>query len=823
MSGGRPPSAVARLVLALLAALALTLLPAPAHAVPEGPGPGRAWFGPHLDWERQTAAGYAEALGRTPSLYAQRVHYPLTGDDVGYLRQFVQQATSQGAVAVVELQPQRPLDELTGAHARRLARVLDRLHRERDAAVLVRFAPEMNGSWVVWGQQPRAYVRAFRVVADAVHADAPSAAMVWSPAYGAGYPFGGAYGAIDDLRPDRAALDTDGDGDVDERDDPYGPYWPGQDAVDWVGLSLYHLGDPQDFGTNTAPRDGSVAGRLAERDGYGEAADRRPFVERFAERRDRPMLVETGALFNTETDAGDGELEVKRAWWRQVLAAVPEHPRIAAVSWLELRRAETEAGGDVVDWRLTDDDTIAEAFRADVDDSALVLGPVTRVLDVRAGNEATAQGRQADDVGAEMGWIVLSVVLLAVAYLASGVVGRLVPSWRYPHEHDPRDRRLDLFRGWIILAVVITHIELAGPWSFVTINAIGAITGAEMFVLLSGVVLGMIYAPTVRRLGEWATAVTMWRRARKQYLVALAVVLIVYALGRLPFVDASVATTFTDRGTGSDGEAATGQVYDLYPNADRLLDYPPPWYAVEQLLLLQIGPWVFNIMGLFVVLSLLLPGLMWLVRRRMWWLVLALSWAMYLAEARWDLRVLPSQFEDVFPLLTWQLPFLHGLVLGHYRRRVQAALTTRLGTVLVGVVVVGYAAVLGGLWLCHRLGVDPVVLPAGAYGWLADHAYTRIFLQGGRLLDLAVMLVVAFAFLTAFWHPVNAVVGWLWIPLGQASLYVFIVHVFFVLAVANVPGLDRTSAWQGALVHTAVVLTIWLMVKRRFLFSVIPR
>ena len=30
-------------------------------------------------------------------------------------------------------------------------------------------------------------------------------------------------------------------------------------------------------------------------------------------------------------------------------------------------------------------------------------------------------------------------------------------------------------------------------------------------------------------------------------------------------------------------------MYDLYANVERLLDYPPPWYAVKALLLLEMG------------------------------------------------------------------------------------------------------------------------------------------------------------------------------------------------------------------------------------------
>jgi hypothetical protein len=41
---------------------------------------------------------------------------------------------------------------------------------------------------------------------------------------------------------DRAALDTNGDGQLTQADDPYAPYYPGDDFVDWIGLSLYYKG-----------------------------------------------------------------------------------------------------------------------------------------------------------------------------------------------------------------------------------------------------------------------------------------------------------------------------------------------------------------------------------------------------------------------------------------------------------------------------------------------------------------------------------------------------------------------------------------------------
>lgn len=290
----------------------------------------------------------------------------------------------------------------------------------------------------------------------------------------------------------------------------------------------------------------------------------------------------------------------------------------------------------------------------------------------------------------------------------------------------------------------------------------------------------------------------------------------------LPLVSAKAITTFTDRGTGANGDAASGQVYDLYSNVARLVDYPPPWYAVKQLLLLGMGPWVFNIMGLFVLLTVLVPGLVWLLGRRLWWLVLGVSWALYALEARYSLRVLPSQFEDSFPVLTWQIAFTHGVVLGFHRRQVTRALTGRVGAVTVGALAGLYAGALALLWAGHRWGVELPFVPAGTYDGLYETLYQRTDLQLGRLVDLALMIVVAYAFLTAFWKPVDRAVGWFYVPLGSTSLYVFIVHVLFVLAVGNLPGLDRSDWWVGTGVHTAVLAVIWLMVRRRFLFRVVP-
>ena len=834
----RRATATAAVALAALVGVAApsALGPVPAASAAAPAATDEVLFGPELDWGSDGPAGYRERLGETPSLYAIRIAYPL---DEQARQQWTTAASSsaeQGAVLVVSLEPRVPLADLTSDDATELAAFVQDQHEDFATRHLLRFAPEMNGSWASWGQQPVRFAEAFRTVADAVHGTVDDAEMVWSPSYGAGYPFDRAGGRIDDLTVDTLqALDTDGDGALTEGDDPYGPYWPGDDAVDRVGLSMFFFGKGAQeaaAGTdvplteNSAPEPGEVAARLDERWGYVVAQDA-SFTERFADDRDLPLLLDTGALYDPEL-GGDTEEAVKRGWWQQVLAALPDHPGVDAVTWLESEREEAEAGGAVVDWRATADPTLATALRTDLEAQGTIRwGPVTDRVTPEDGQVASVQVRDAadGDNAEEMAWIVGCAVALAVAFLLAGLAGRLVPSWRYPDDGKPgRDLRIDLFRGFIIIMVVVTHIEVTSPWSFVALKAVGAITGAEMFVALSGIVLGMVYPLALRRGSEWAAAVASWTRARKQYVVALVVVLLVFVLGFVPFVDTSAITTFTDRGTGGNGEGAQGRVYDLYPNADRLLDYPPPWYAIRQFLTLQMGPWPFNIMGLFVVLSLFVPGIMWLVKRRLWWVVLLVSWLLYAAHYAFPQATsIAPQFDAVFPLFVWQVLFTHGLVLGWYRRQVTAALTGRLGLVLVTVFVVGYAAFLGYLWLAQSQGFAPTPFPADLYDRLYLSGYQRIDLQWGRLVDVAFVVVVTYAVLTAFWKPIAASSAWLWVPLGQASLYVFIVHVFFVLAVANVPGLDRLDWLQGTIIHTVVVAALWCLVRWKVLFRVIPR
>jgi hypothetical protein len=84
-----------------------------------------------------------------------------------------------------------------------------------------------------------------------------------------------------------------------------------------------------------------------------------------------------------------------------------------------------------------------------------------------------------------------------------------------------------------------------------------------------------------------------------------------------------------------------------------------PGFVVRDLLLLRLGPWQFNVMGLYVVLVLVAPLLLAALRRA-WSARAGAELGPVRAERRLADPLFGAQFEDPFPLLTWQVLFVTG-------------------------------------------------------------------------------------------------------------------------------------------------------------------
>lgn len=814
-----PPSAApgfrSPLPAAFLAALLLlfSLLPAGAAAA-AGPEPapeeGKPLLGAVLEWGQDSAESFAERLGATPAVFGHDISIPFRDAEETNLRQFLDQAAAVGSHAMFTVKPTVPLEQLDAAAAQAFAAEVASISSGFQGQLLVRFAPDMNGSWVDWGQQPAAYRSAFRAVAaEFKETDDAGTVMVWEPYLGRDYPFERNRNAPAAGSEGFSLLDTNGDGAWDGADAAYAPYYPGDDAVEWVGLSAYHDDTAGKAAVNTVPASGELAGMLA---GSGNE----DFYASYVEQRDKPFLLQTAAFYSPST-GGAGEAGIKGAWWDQALdvATSERFSRTAAVVWDE-RVSTRDTGVASIDWTITGNADVAAAARARLDASGLVTGPVTDIQAGQAYSEAnTLTGAAAWSVGAA-----LLILLVALWQIPRRVAA--VGAWGYT-DPSKRDSRVDLLRGLAIVFVVVNHLGMTSLFQLLTQEAVGFVSGAELFVLFSGLVVGMVYGPRVK--DDFGTVVDLTaRRAGKLYVTALVVLLGIFLISLSPIFQTDSLTSYTDQGTGGAGHDSAGRAYDLYAGMEALFQFPVPPQLLPAILLLQFGPWQFNVMGLYVILLLASPLILAALNRGKAWWVLGATLGIYALGATTRFRLLPSQFEDSFPLLVWQVLFVIGLVAGFHRRKWVAWLTANPWAVVVCTAGAAVFAFLswGNPYLANGFDLRLAVIPDSAYRAMYDSWFARTYLAPGRLLNVLVLVVASYAFLTAYWKPVERALGWFLIPLGRATLYVFVVHVVLIAVIANIPVLRQGDVLINTAAYALILGLLWIMVRKRFLFRIIP-
>jgi hypothetical protein len=307
----------------------------------------------------KTVAEFSSGLGFAPAVYSKFFAFPLTTEATGSLDKFLQEVNEADGIAMITLEPWGGLGSVNQWNCKDLATQCATWEARGLAGIFIRFAHEMNGNWYPWGQKPIVYRAVFRMLSQAIHAQTKRTAMIWAPNYGVGYPFGTPVpkpGTVDFL-----ALDTNGDGQITGKDDPYAPYYPGDDAVDWAGMTIYHWGVTYPWFENEMPPPNSFAGSL-----LGTYQGKLPnFYQEYSVRHGKPLVVpETAAFYNTE-QPGPDPLSVKQAWWRQVFAATTQFPKLKCINWFDELKRESEAQNSLIDWRVSADPSIRAAFVGD--------------------------------------------------------------------------------------------------------------------------------------------------------------------------------------------------------------------------------------------------------------------------------------------------------------------------------------------------------------------------------------------------------------------------------------------------------------------------
>lgn len=387
--------------------------------------------------------------------------------------------------------------------------------------------------------------------------------------------------------------------------------------------------------------------------------------------------------------------------------------------------------------------------------------------------------------------------------------------WHYP-QTGRRDLRIDFMRGLAMIIMVVAHIEVFSIFNLFTSERFGLVSGAEGFVIFAGVVLGSLYRHRLP-LDGWITSIyRIWSRAWKLYLVSLVIILSIYFLALIPFVDSHELTMFTNRGANI--------TYPLYP----VDDVPLPT-ALNFLFYLEAGPHQAQVLGLYVVLMLLTPLAFAAFHLRYTWLFLACSWGLYAwSQLPSHVHLVSSNFENAFSVAAWQLIYFAGLAVGWFKTEITSYMhgnVKRLILVFCG----GISLLMLFVAQNHTNPFLPSwaqvhLLTPETFNYLYNHFAIKNTLGPLRVLNDLCLLVTLYWLLTVCWTPFYKALGWYLVPIGQASLYVFIIHVYVVLLASQLVPFDlEPKHWVvNSVLHASSLLLLWWMTKNKIGMRFIP-
>ncbi|KAI8902429.1 glycoside hydrolase superfamily [Globomyces pollinis-pini] len=342
------------------------------------PPDGTIMMGFHPDWIIDLPADIQRKVGFTPAVFNSFLLMDPTQNPVIPYNLFEwngQLCRDVSAILSMTIQPVE-VAQITDKMVEDLARVCYKINSEYGVPIMLRFGHEMNGDWTAYGYQPTSFRNIFRRVAVAVQALTNMTAMVWGPNLGINYPFTSP-GALVRMPTrssnpaDFALLDTNNDGVIDSKDDPYIPYYPGDEYVDWVGLSLYWYPD-ENTGLNVPPPDTYFYDQLTSTGPTMELVNiaaqgdpTRNFYQRFIVERNKPFMIpETAAPTHPGVQSRYTEAEIKGKWYDQIFSTenLRRLPRMKLVTQFEEIKSNV-IDNRTQDFRVLNDPPTAKAFK----------------------------------------------------------------------------------------------------------------------------------------------------------------------------------------------------------------------------------------------------------------------------------------------------------------------------------------------------------------------------------------------------------------------------------------------------------------------------
>jgi hypothetical protein len=352
-------------------------------------------------------------------------------------------------------------------------------------------------------------------------------------------------------------------------------------------------------------------------------------------------------------------------------------------------------------------------------------------------------------------------------------------------------------RGYFLVAIILDHLAYF-PNGLDWWSGRGGlfVSAAEGFFLISGIVLGIVRGSKLINKPFHFAASLLVKRSIQLYITAVVLMLLFTAIGWL---------CIDNPGVKAGIRPIDENVFDVI------------WGGLT---FNYIYGWA-DYLRLYAIFILASPLAIWLLRKKLWYVVMAISIFVWGQFDNSHLETL-----ELSQVYSWQLIFFTGLVIGFHLETIRnwwARLALSLRKLLITSVVSVAAITTVANYIIAYPPFDNFASHAVAIHTALGPYFLKEQLPIPRLILFALWFGAGFWLFTRFEGFIVRWLGWILLPFGTNSLYVYTVHAF-VIFFAHLFIANETSSWPiNLILSLAGVGIVWIALRYRFLMKVIPR
>lgn len=345
---------------------------------------------------------------------------------------------------------------------------------------------------------------------------------------------------------------------------------------------------------------------------------------------------------------------------------------------------------------------------------------------------------------------------------------------------------LDMLRGYALVCIMLDHMPISVLRN-VTLSNFVVFDAAELFVLLSGFLVGLVWIKVEEREGLEAAQKRFWRRAFQVWRALILGSIALAVLSKLLFMNGLHHTA----------------VWSEYSNM--ITERPVSYIVTVALMWMQ--PNLMDVLALYVLLIATVPITVPLMIRHPF--IFAICSALLWWFAKELNTFIPNQRPGpglLFNPFGWQILFFAGVAMGAFRKQIMARLLPWCGwvtSVSIGIMAFGCA-----ILIAWRLG--PVAKPVRDALFLIHGEIDKWSMDGMRLLSvLAASWLVAVPLANLFGRIADTNGGRALAEIGRGGLWAFVACVL--LSIFG-DALDMTAPKGVAGWVIRVAIDLWVIV-----------